>query len=336
MKIKYFSALFTLIDCINCGTSPDKHKVIVRTKVAHKGSLEGTPLNVVVCQRCGLVFLNPQPTEQALSKFYQNEYLALSSPTEQILSSWEKHYQNFYSWLISNLPKTVNGLNILDIGSGYGVWLRFFDNKSNRLIGVELSKQAADFARSKFGLTIYEMEFMKSRFAKEEFDLITALGIIEHLTNPLKALCEINRILKKGGYLYLMTPNLYGVSFRHGIEGYFKIVHTFYFTTATLSSLLRKAGFEILAFRERPALPDRTAEIDILAQKVVKRNYHEARKQHFSGDSPEVISDLIKTALKRDRFHIWVIKLRKVSYRNRFLKDIYLILRYLFRLAKKL
>ena len=39
-----------------------------------------------------------------------------------------------------------------------------------------------------------------------EYDVITALEIIEHLFNPLHLLKEISSVLKEGGKLYLSTP----------------------------------------------------------------------------------------------------------------------------------
>jgi len=41
------------------------------------------------------------------------------------------------------------------------------------------------------------------------FDLIHCRWVIEHLENPMETLCEFARILKPGGYVLALTPNLF-------------------------------------------------------------------------------------------------------------------------------
>ena len=48
----------------------------------------------------------------------------------------------------------------------------------------------------------------KLPFQGNSIDLITAFEIIEHLINPDHMLREAYRVLRKGGYLLLSTPNL--------------------------------------------------------------------------------------------------------------------------------
>lgn len=310
---------FQHISCINCATTADKHHVLVQTEVIHEGHLKGAPLTVVVCPKCGLVFLNPQPTREALGRFYEHEYHGgpVALPAKERLITrrmWQRDF--FYSWLVNALlPEEVTSWNVLDIGSGYGVWLQWFD-KSCRLVGVELSWQAANIASKLFGITVYQIDFMENRFQDEQFDLVTGLAVIEHFPDPLAALVEMNRVLKRGGYLYLQTPDLHGLVLRQGVEKYFKLVHTFYFSLATLSSLLQKAGFEVFAFRQRPALLETSSlwhpgnywsgELDILARKRHERTLEDAQSHPYSGDDVSSVLSSLQAALKRDKLYIWL------------------------------
>ncbi|MEM4474678.1 MAG: methyltransferase domain-containing protein, partial [Candidatus Bathyarchaeia archaeon] len=45
-------------------------------------------------------------------------------------------------------------------------------------------------------------------FADNSFDVCTMLDVIEHLENPDHAIKEAYRVLKRGGFLILTTPNL--------------------------------------------------------------------------------------------------------------------------------
>lgn len=49
----------------------------------------------------------------------------------------------------------------------------------------------------------------KLPFKNNTFDLILFNHVIEHISNYEKAVKEIYRVLKKNGYLYIATPNLY-------------------------------------------------------------------------------------------------------------------------------
>ena len=47
-----------------------------------------------------------------------------------------------------------------------------------------------------------------SSFEDRSFDFIINSHILEHLTNPVKALMEWKRIVKKGGFIYFVVPNI--------------------------------------------------------------------------------------------------------------------------------
>jgi len=61
------------------------------------------------------------------------------------------------------------------------------------------------------GVAILPLDLKDNRIPlpSDEFDLVILCETLEHLNfNPLPVLAEINRILKKGGYLYISLPNL--------------------------------------------------------------------------------------------------------------------------------
>jgi SAM-dependent methyltransferase len=325
------STLFRTIPCISCGTPADQHRIILRTRAVHEGSFKGAPLTVAGCPNCGLIFLQPQPTPEALGHFYQHEYYAgkaVPEPQKAVLQ--EKSVKEpLYSWLIAQLPVKVTGWSILDIGSGYGGWLKCFD-QSNRLAAIEQSQQAVKIATEVFGIQVYPVDFMDNHLEGQQFDLLTGLAIIEHFTDPLAALVEMNRLLKKGGYLYLQTPDVHGSVFRRGVEYNFKVVHTFYYSFATLSDLMRRSGFEIIASRRRLPFVENTSlrhpekflvgELDIVARKQGDRTLEDARTRPPSGESIDSVLASINAARRRDRVYIWFAALRANRAFNNCLK----------------
>lgn len=300
---------FQIISCANCGSEKNDHINLLESEVIHPGHLNGAALQVVTCGQCGLVFLNPQPTRAALGQFYEREYYQdkkVSVTTQNQQTQWQK--EMLFTWLSAQLPP-INNWRILDIGCGYGEWLRHFDH-SNRASGIELSKQAAEAATKQFGFEVRQCAFEDNGFPEGQFDLVTGLAIIEHFTDPLAALVEVNRLLKPGGYLYLRTPDVLGPVTRGGIRRYFKLVHTYYYSAATLESLCRKAGLDVIATRRRPPVLSTSdflrpnnfweGELDIVARKRESVSLAQARSTRGAGDNPQEVIQTVQRSITRD------------------------------------
>ena len=58
------------------------------------------------------------------------------------------------------------------------------------------------------------------RFENNEFDLVYSFHVLEHISNPVKAISEMNRVLKDNGYLLMGTPN------RNRLIGYVSSANT--------------------------------------------------------------------------------------------------------------
>jgi len=74
---------------------------------------------------------------------------------------------------------------------------------------------------------------------EKRFDAVICTELLEHLPEPEKALKEIKRVLKEGGYLYLTVPQSWCLHYEP--DDYFR------FTKYGIKYLLEKNGFEIRA-----------------------------------------------------------------------------------------
>lgn len=307
------STLSDYAPCVNCGLSAAEQRELVRTRVAHRGRFHGQPLRIVVCPRCGLVFQNPRPSAEQLNLFYTHDYYRDRSRRKHGTRADEKlvHKQLQRAWLARELGSIVDR-DVVDVGSGYGQWLRLFSD-ANRVLGIESSEQAIAHARDWYGIETRNAEFLSSELEPRSCDLVTGLAIIEHFLDPLEALVAANRILRPGGHLYLQTPDIFGLVLRAGTPKYFKIVHTYYFSQATLASLLRKAGFEVVACeRVPPHLELSTVihrnnyfdgELWLLARKRETTSLEQARQRPYSGDDVNAVFAALREAQRRDRVH---------------------------------
>lgn len=80
----------------------------------------------------------------------------------------------------------------------------------------------------------------------ETYDVIVNTQVLEHVEHPEKVVKELARVLKKGGRLYLTTPQ---ISHVHGAPYNF-----FFFTRFGLKSLFEKAGLEVVYIQPRGGL----------------------------------------------------------------------------------
>ena len=90
----------------------------------------------------------------------------------------------------------------------------------------------------------------KLPFKDETFDTIILSGILEHLENPIKALKECNRILKKNGLLLIEVPNPYFLpiiisDLFMNLRYYFKDTHVNLFPRRIMLKLLWHTGFDL-------------------------------------------------------------------------------------------
>lgn len=103
----------------------------------------------------------------------------------------------------------------------------------------------------------FNVEKERFPFRDNTFDLVLFCEIIEHLTvNPVHSLVQINRILKKGGYLVITTPNvlryenilklLLGANVHDHYSGYGAYGrHNREYTPKELRQLVEGMGFQV-------------------------------------------------------------------------------------------
>lgn len=148
-----------------------------------------------------------------------------------------------------------NGLKkVLDVGCGTGRLVNFLNQAGFAAIGCDSQGIAVEAARKINGKkTIFKATATKLPFKSGSFDLITAISVIEHLTisQAHKFLKEAKRLLKPGGFIFMITPN-YTTPIRiiQGERwfGYRDPTHITFFTPNSLAKLLKSEGFSNIKF----------------------------------------------------------------------------------------
>ena len=100
---------------------------------------------------------------------------------------------------------------ILDVGSGAGQILGHLlkaTSPETELIAFDLSQQMLRRARQRLNSTrpsYLAGDLTQLPFPDNSFDCITCGWVLEHLPDPLPGLCELRRVLRPGGSIFLLA-----------------------------------------------------------------------------------------------------------------------------------
>jgi SAM-dependent methyltransferase len=194
------------------------------------------------CERCGLVYLHPQPDFSRLRDLYAGKVECIVDtridPTgEEII------HRSRFAGELDRIEKQRSPGRILDIGSAWGFFLAEARERGWKTWGVELSHEASEYARSRFGLDVFTGKLAEARLPASHFDAVTLWHVLEHIPDPLAELAEIRRILRNDGLLVISVPTHWSAS---DYSSHALPLHLFYFNKVTLTALARKAGFRVL------------------------------------------------------------------------------------------
>ncbi|MDD5085531.1 MAG: methyltransferase domain-containing protein [Candidatus Omnitrophica bacterium] len=100
---------------------------------------------------------------------------------------------------------------ILDIACGGGFFLTQIEKyRKSGNFGLDISEEALRIARTNLrnsNIVIGSSERLS--FTAGSFDFVSCLGSLEHFLSPERALNEMARVLKDGGKVFIMVPNLF-------------------------------------------------------------------------------------------------------------------------------
>jgi SAM-dependent methyltransferase len=116
---------------------------------------------------------------------------------------------------------------------------------------LEFQGPASERAKKNHGKQIYTgaIEDLNTNDLREKFDVVTAMGLIEHTLNPGLLTQKIGLMLKKGGYVFIQTPN-YSSLVSKLFGKYWPPLappeHLYYFSPENLSMLFAQEGIELV------------------------------------------------------------------------------------------
>ena len=139
--------------------------------------------------------------------------------------------------------------SLLEIGCAYGFFLDEARRHFSRVVGVDISEDAARQARERFALETHAGDFIEMSFAPSSFDVVCLWDTVEHLQAPHDYLAKARGLLTPGGHIFLTTGDLGSWNARLRGSRWRQIhppTHLHYFSRSTLEALLVRLGFEVV------------------------------------------------------------------------------------------
>ena len=185
-----------------------------------------TPAVVAVSKWYGV---HPKFAHAALETFLGTDYDRGIGDIHEFLARYESfRAQLDYTFSTNtrgrNLAQQLRGWGVplesgesrksyLDIGFAYGGYLAAFASLGYDVTGIEVSERFGRLGRLNLESSGYTVDTRMGDFLSDEiltgerqFDLITCIDVIEHVSDPEAGLRKICRLLKPGGTAYVAYP----------------------------------------------------------------------------------------------------------------------------------
>lgn len=236
---KLRSDLANYISCPNCS---NKQYDVVFLK---------NGFQFVQCNNCDLIYVNPQVRKEVLKIFYTYKSQANDMWIDVLLTDMQQEFnKKYYNEVLDMINMSINKGKLLDVGCSIGDFLACAKQRGFECEGIELNSKAVKYARTR-GIDVKQKTLEDLDVKESMYDIITLLGVLEHLPNPKDILISINSILKPGGFIFVAVPNVYSfvtAIIKEKAKTFDGRNHLICFSVKTLQNILQSTGFSVLNY----------------------------------------------------------------------------------------
>lgn len=148
-------------------------------------------------------------------------------------------------WGVLRVLQRFSNPRILEVGCGLGYFTYALKRAGFAATGIDLSGEAVERARATFG-DLYQRESIESYAARarDRFDAVVLVEVVEHLEDPIIVLRNALRLLAPGGSIIISTPNrtFFGDDSRWRTD--LPPVHLWWLAEDSIRAIARRLGCE--------------------------------------------------------------------------------------------
>lgn len=264
---KFSGAAFEFFPCNYCNGN--------ELKTISKKDRYSLNTKVVICKRCGLIFINPRMDNKSYDLFYKNSYRhLLQKYKNRGTESWNLERNFLFSKelganLAISFKNYIDSGVTIEVGSSVGGILAGFRSvfPNMDVFGIEPSAEESDFANLS-GINTKTSLIENINLDLPRADNIIIVRSLNHLLDPKYFFSWAYGQLKDDGKLIIVVLDFVKFCNRRN-KILTQIDHPFMFTTGTLKNFVESSGFEIELF-DLVESPD---YIKLVAKKV-KRDFN--------------------------------------------------------------
>ena len=207
---------------------------------------------VVKCLDCGHVFAKLDISNEELKNLYKSDYFDTDEyhNYKAEVVPIKKNFQRLLK-VLKRYTKNPENKILVEVGSAYGYFVEDAQSVFKKVIGTEIAKEPADYARKTLGLDVRNLDILDWNFDNQKIDVVCLWDVIEHLYSPNKYLNKISSNLGMGSLIALTTPDIGSLVAKFRKENWRQIhppTHIHYFNKETITSILKLNGFEVIHY----------------------------------------------------------------------------------------
>lgn len=198
------------------------------------------------CQNCGVLWDARPPSAK---KQFEEDYFISKDIKDGYTNYTEGMKVNrltFTERLKRIIKKTGKTGKLLDVGCALGDCLIEAKNLGwKNPCGIDPSYYACKISKKR-AVNVKKGTLRNVDLKPNYFDIILYQDVIEHINDPLEELSIIHRILKPGGWLFIVTPDIdswWAKILRSRWYHYRPGDHVIYFSRKSLVTVLKRANF---------------------------------------------------------------------------------------------
>jgi SAM-dependent methyltransferase len=233
--------------CPVCGALESKH--LLRQSFAQLSRAEFLDgYDVVVCATCGLGFADGIPTQKVFDAYYRDwskyEHGSRDGRESELD---ERRFRDIAVTIARFIPSQSS--KVLEIGCATGRLLSLLREAGYANIqGLDPSPGCAQAAWDLYAVPVFTGSLFDIPAPASSFDVVIAIGVLEHVEDLRKALEHIRAALTPNGRVYAEVPDASNLAGRPDSPYQeFSTEHINFFSTKSLTNLFRTNGFGALS-----------------------------------------------------------------------------------------
>ena len=175
-----------------------------------------------------------------------------------------------------------NGRQLLDVGCGVGRFCHAAKRLGWMVNGIDVSAQAVAIARGAADFPVRQATLDEVVLNREQFDVVTAFEVVEHLAAPVSFLRQAIDVLRPGGLFFCTVPNGGAPDILNATRlDWLPPVHLCFYRRAALRTLGARGGLERVAtgFIREGAMQEGLG-VWAIARYVIRRLVRRFRQAH--------------------------------------------------------